>query len=279
MNKPLDSRELKLILDPKRFQDLNSGIDKFQQIVKSEMEALGGTFEKEKDTKLKHRRTWYLDTENFELKSKNFFFRIRKVEEKEDNEYDITLKCRHEDRYISADYDLTSSIKKQYEIKFEEDIIAPYVSKFSISAQYKDKEKPDINTIGELKSIFPGLHNHGLKEGILKKVNGFEAKEISCEIGKILFDGNSEEDNQIRTDLNFWYLPNDERIPLIVEFTFDYNAKKIKNAKDIDKLLMEEFPLSLVQSSYKFYRALQETRIVDLESSKTKTSFAYDYKQ
>ncbi len=64
-----------------------------------------------------------------------------------------------------------------------------------------------------------------------------------------------------------------------MEFTFDYNAKKIKNDKDIDKLLMEEFPLSLVQSSYKFYRALQETRIVDLESSKTKTSFAYDYKQ
>ncbi|MGZ5551987.1 MAG: hypothetical protein ACXWE7_14490 [Nitrososphaeraceae archaeon] len=153
------------------------------------------------------------------------------------------------------------------------------MSKFSISAQYKDKEKPDINTIGELKLIFPGLHNHGLKEGKLKKVNGFEAKEISCKIGKIFFDDNSEEDNQIRTDLNFWYLPNDERIPLIVEFTFDYNAKKRKNDKDIDKLLKEEFSLSLVQSTYKFYRALQETRIVDLESSKTKTSFAYDYKQ
>jgi uncharacterized protein YjbK len=112
LNKPLDSRELKLILDPKRFQDLNSGIDKFQQIVKSEMDSLGGTFEKEKDIKMKQRRTWYLDTENFELKSKNFFFRIRKEEDEEDNEYDVTLKCRHEDRYISADYDLTSSIKK-----------------------------------------------------------------------------------------------------------------------------------------------------------------------
>lgn len=78
MNQPLDSRELKLILDPKRFQDLNSGIDKFQQIVKSEIDSLDGTFEKEKDPKKNHRRTWYLDTEDFELKSKNFFFRIRK---------------------------------------------------------------------------------------------------------------------------------------------------------------------------------------------------------
>lgn len=100
MNKPLDSRELKLILDPKRFQDLNSGIDKFQQIVKSQIESLDGTFDKEKDLKKKHRRTWYLDTENFELKSKNFFFRIRKEEDEGDKEYDVTLKCRHEDRYI-----------------------------------------------------------------------------------------------------------------------------------------------------------------------------------
>jgi len=100
LNKPLDSRELKLILDPKRFQDLNSGIEKFQQIVKSHIESLGGTFDMEKDPEKNHRRTWYLDTENFELKSKNFFFRIRE-EDKGDKEYDVTLKCRHEDRYIS----------------------------------------------------------------------------------------------------------------------------------------------------------------------------------
>jgi hypothetical protein len=58
------------------------------------------------------------------------------------------LKCRHKDRYISANYDLTSSIKNEYVVKFEEDIIAPYVSKFSMSAKYKDKEKPEIHNIG-----------------------------------------------------------------------------------------------------------------------------------
>jgi uncharacterized protein YjbK len=277
LNKPLDSRELKLILNPKRFQDLNNGIDKFQQIVKSQIESLGGTFDKEKDPKIKHRRTWYLDTENFELKSKNFFFRIR--EEEGDKEYDVTLKCRHEDRYISSNYDLSNSIKTDYEVKFEEDIIAPYVSKFSMSGKYKDNENPEINSIGELKSIFPGLHNHGLKEGKLKKVNNFEAKENSCKIGKFIFDNNDnseKEDNQIKTDLNLWYLPDDERIPLIVEFTFDYSAKKRKN--DTDKLLMEEFPFSLVQNAYEFYHALQDSRIVDLESSKTKTCFVYNYK-
>ena len=66
---------------------------------------------------------------------------------------------------------------------------------------------------------------------------------------------------------------------MIVEFTFDYKAKKEKNDKDTDKLLMEEFPLSLAQSAYKFYHALQDRQIVvDLESSKTKTYFAYNHK-
>lgn len=42
-----------------------------------------------------------------------------------------------------------------------------------MSAKYKDKEKPKIHNIGELKSIFPGLHNHDLKEGKLKKSKWF----------------------------------------------------------------------------------------------------------
>jgi uncharacterized protein YjbK len=67
------------MLDPKRFQDLNSGIEKFRQ---SQIELLGGTFDQEKNPKKNHRRDWYLDTENIEHKSKRFFFRIRKEDNK-----------------------------------------------------------------------------------------------------------------------------------------------------------------------------------------------------
>ena len=55
--------------------------------------------------KPKFRRTYYLDTVNYKLKSKNFFLRVR--EDKESNKYTITLKCRHPDRYISSSYDLS----------------------------------------------------------------------------------------------------------------------------------------------------------------------------
>ena len=39
------------MLDPKRFQDLNSGIEKFRQIIKSQIELLGGTLIRRKTPK------------------------------------------------------------------------------------------------------------------------------------------------------------------------------------------------------------------------------------
>ena len=44
------------------------------------------------------------------------------------------------------------------------------------------------------------------------------------------------------------------------------------------KILIEEFPISLVKNTYEFYSSLQNTKVVDLKSSKTKTEFVYQYK-
>ena len=85
-------------------------------------------------------------------------------------------------------------------------------------------------------------------------------------------DDDNVEDQEIKIYLNFWYLPNEETRPLIVEFTFDYDAIKRGTSS------MEEFPLSLVRNSYEFYHSLQDRRIVALDFSKTKTSFAYQYR-
>ena len=237
MSKSLDSREFKLILKPKIFQDLNEGIKKVQKIIDKEVEMLNGKFIPDSDLKQKFRRTYYLDTPNFRLKSKNFFLRVR--EDKESNKYDITLKCRHPDRYISASYDLSSSMKKST-IKFEEDIIAPHVSKFSISVNFEENQEPEINNLEKLKTIFPGLHTQDLGDGILEKVNKFEAKEISVKLGKISYNNNKDgedDDDEIKTFLNLWYSPkNNKGKPVIVEFTYDYDAiKKKEEGKEQNK--------------------------------------------
>ena len=282
MSHPLDSREFKLILLPKKFKNLNKGIKKLQKIILTNVDVLNGTFEPYRNIKLKYRRTYYLDTVNYKLRSKNFFLRVRK--DKKSGKYSTTLKCRHPDRYISSVYDLSGPTN--HNIKFEEDIIAPHISKFSMSATINSDQEPSLNNLEDLSKIFPGLIKYDLNEGKLEKVNNFEAKEISVELGKISYDykngKKNDNENEIKTALNLWYLPKKENIPLIVEFTYDYSAinkrKEGKNINDKLKPPIEEFRISLVRNTYEFYNSLQKTKVVDLKSSKTKTEFAYQYK-
>ena len=229
MSKSLDSREFKLILKPNLFKEFNSGIKNVQEVIDTEVKKLNGRFKPhDSDLKLKHRKTYYLDTSDFRLNSKNFFLRIRG--DKKSGNYDVTLKCRHPDRYISSAYDLSDL--KMYDTKFEEDIIAPHISKFSTSVNFEQDQKPKFDSIEELKSTFPGLISHDLGDGKLLKVNNFEAKEISVKLGKIVYDGkknNTNDDNKVTLLLNLWYSPKDESMPAIVEFTYSYRCYKRKS--------------------------------------------------
>jgi hypothetical protein len=128
------------------------------------------------------------------------------------------------------------------------------------------------------------LGKYDLNEGRLEKVNSFEAREVSVELGKISYNDKNGKgyDNGVKTSLNFWYLSNKEIIPLIVEFTYVYSvinkSKKEKKKNNKLKTRIEEFPTSLVRKTYEFYNSLQKTKVVDLKSSKTKTEFAYQFK-
>ena len=107
----------------------------------------------------------------------------------------------------------------------------------------------------------------------LKKVNNFEAVEVSCKIGKIVFENKKD----VNAYLNLWYISNEEKVPVIVEFTYNYSAKD--RDSDSNGILLEEFPRSLVKEGDKLYLALQEHRIVDPDVAKTKTEYAYQYKK
>ena len=282
LSKSLDSREFKLILKPNLFKKLNSGIREVQEVIDTEVKKLNGTFKsRDSDLKLKNRKTYYLDSSDFRLNSKNFFLRIR--EDEKSTKYAVTLKCRHPDRYISSAYDLSDL--KMYDTKFEEDIIAPHISKFSMSVNFEDDQEPKFGSIDKLRSVFPGLISNDLGQGKLLKVNNFEAKEISVKLGKIAYDGNKgnkKNDNKVTLYLNLWYTANDESMPVIVEFTYSYVAigpsPSISNKSNKKNTFIEEFPLSIVENTYEFYKSLQKTSIADLSATTTKTEFAYTYK-
>ena len=77
--------------------------------------------------------------------------------------------------------------------------------------------------------------------------------------------------------LNLWYSTNSVKnsLPLIVEFTFDYEAKK---QSEKTESLLEEFPLTVARTTNNFYHLLQDKEIADLNTTKTKTDFAYKHK-
>jgi hypothetical protein len=247
--------------------DKKKGIQELSAIIKGLIEKQDGRFMG--DIEEKERTTWYLDTNAYKLYcDNNFLLRIRK--ENNSEEYDVTLKCRHPDRYVSASYNLASSVES-IDIKFEEDIVIPFISKFSLSASLKGKQIPRFSTIQDVVTVFPGL-DLGIDTGeMLSKVNNFEVIEISSKIGKIKFSG---DDTEIEPELNLWYSSTKDDKPLIVEFTFKCKAAKQDKA---EKMLLEEYSHSLVLDADSFYQSLQKDKIVDKQTTKTKTKTKTDF--
>jgi hypothetical protein len=257
------------MLKAKKFGNREKAIEKkVIPAIESQIQKQGGYIKE--DVEENEFRVWYLDTQRHELnRNHNFFLRVRE----EQNGYDITLKCRHPDRYISASYDLTHpadySGLRFKGFKFEEDITTPFHSKFSSQAKFKDHKKPELKIFQDILSIYPHLKSLSIApDKKLKSVNKFVAKEISYKLGDIIFgDG-----NKIVSEMSMWYLSDKEKNPIIVELDFDCNAKEISNS---NQMYLEEFPLSLIKNVNNLYSSLQRERFVDLSISKTKTEFAY----
>lgn len=257
------------MFNPSIFQDLEKGLNETTDIIHRLLEQQGALFAEER--KDKKRKVWYQDTRTHDIRNGSFLLRIR--EEKRD-EYKITLKNRHSDRYIAASYDLSNPVKKDDiildEFKFEEDIMPKFTSKYSASADFKTNQVPKFETFQDVLMIAPTLENLGIPSTeMLTKVNNFEAKEISYDMGTVSFERDKGKAN---VQLSLWYLS--DQSPVIVEFDIDAEAK---GSTHEGSKKLEEFPPSLIIGIYKFYLVLQDNDIVDRTSPKTKTDYAYEF--
>ena len=126
--------------------------------------------------------------------------------------------------------------------------------------------------MGDLLTIFARLDVLGVNPNEkLENVNNFVANEVSIDIGKIK-DKDISSDNLL---VSLWYLSEngENYIPKIIELSFNCYAKE-KDKKY--KIRLEEFPMSLIGSTDKFYLGLfEKEEFVDLNSAKTKIEFAY----
>lgn len=264
MNKPINSREYKLMLNVDRFKDHKQGIACFWKLIEFLVNRQAG----KSKTKLKERkrRTWYLDTAGHQLYQGHFILRVREESNRDDKTYHIALKYRHVDRYLSASQDLSSEGK----CKFEEDIFITCSRNFSHSAAIKTTQNPSLDKIGNAIALFPGLKSLGLHEGTrLQIVNRFKAHERVCRLGYLSFDDQTD----IKIMLNFWYLCDDtDEFPLVAECSFSYEGDLTNHKQETT---LEYFPIQTVEQAHILFEALQKQTGWLSHHVVTKTAYAY----
>ena len=202
-NHPVTSREYKLMLNVDRFKDREKASQEFLSLLDFLVSKEGGSVVEEQNEE-ERRQTSYLDTPERALHQKGFALRLRE-EDDDEQEFQINLKYRASDRYISAAQDLSST--QEGNTKFEEDILPPFVSKFSHSISIETDEDPELGTMNKVMDLFPGLRELDIDENTpVETVNDFKVLEVDRKLCKLEFD----EEPKIKASLSFWYLTGEE---------------------------------------------------------------------
>ena len=288
-NRPITSREYKLLLNTERFRDRIAGAKLFWRMLEflvrnQDNEVIPNSADPKKD-QVERRTTWYLDTPGYELQRVNVTLRVRdefEAETEGKKRYKVTLKYRAPDRYTAAGSDLSCSEKiKKDDLKFEEDVTPPFASKFSYSASFKTNELPRILEMQDVVDIFPGLAQcdiHGKTP--IQIVNGFRAHEVMHYIGKLKLDKMPATralelpDFVVKVALSHWYLlDNEDDYPLVTEFSFGFDATAGDDKED-DRL--EKFPPTVVAGANRLFRDVQNQAGWLSPFGLTKTAYLFE---
>jgi len=265
-NRPVTSREYKLMLNMDRFKDRKQASQEFLSLLEFLVKKEGGRVVEEQNEE-ERRYTSYLDTPEGALHQQGFALRLREEDDDEEG-FQINLKYRASDRYISAAQDLSSP--QEGKTKFEEDILPPFISKFSHSTSIETDTDPELGTMHKVMAIFPGLREQDIDETTpVETVNDFKVLEIVRKLCKLKFG----EEPIIKASLSFWYLTQEEdEWPMIGEFSFDYDV--LDNGAEEDKL--EIYPPQVVEGADRLFNALQKQEGWISFNTTTKTAFALE---
>ena len=265
-NHPVTSREYKLMLNMDRFKDREQASQEFLSLLDFLVKKERGSVV-EKQNEEERRQTSYLDTLEGALHQQGFALRLREEANAADG-FQINLKYRAPDRYISAAQDLSST--QEGKTKFEEDILPPFISKFSHSTSVKTDTAPELGNMNKVMALFPGLRELDIDENTpVETVNDFKVLEVDRNLCKLKFG----EEPIIKASLSFWYLTGEEdEWPLVGEFSFDYDV--LDSEADREKL--EMYPHRVVEGANRLFNALQKQEGWISFNTTTKTAFALE---
>lgn len=266
-NLPIGSREYKLMLNVDRFQDRPAGCDAFLALIEHLLRGIDDGISmrrqnKDDDT----RKTSYLDTAELALSRRGLALRLRR---EADGQTQLNLKFRSPDRYLAADnevFDSGSGALGDAAPKFEEDIVPPFLSRFSRSLTITTELPMRVGSLEDAISHFPGLKTLDLgKKTRLNKINGFEVHEVVRKLCNFRFGKGPA----VKSCLSFWY-SNEEHTgwPLVAEFSFDYDAEESGEPN------LETFSTPTVSGAKRLFQAIQLQAGWLNSNLTTKTAFA-----
>lgn len=270
------SREYKMMLRAHLFagdeQQLLKAARKFSQdfthLIRNVVLDMDGDLEEVHNRRI---ITFY-DTQQRILHSNHYIFRERYHIDSGGRE--VTLKFRHPDRYLAQDRNMevrNNGTKKrrgdtsQVNTKFEEDIKPPFSSLYSFSTTHKI---PGAKTFHRMKDIT--VLYDDLQETIDHYRANEEIKIVGSPVSEVVLTGTRFQiSKKPRRDaecaLIIWYHhPDDERQPVVVEFSFRYGDTH------------EKYPRPMTHRAYDVFHILQAklTRWIDPKSG-TKTAYMY----
>jgi hypothetical protein len=179
----------------------------------------------------------------------------------ENGDREVTLKYRSLDRYIVGYQDM-DGIELNAETKFEEDIGAPYVSKFSHSTTQGISDGKNLNKLDDPINLYPNHMNQYNFDGdativqvggvtIYEKVYRGTSVDLGSKAGEF--------------SLTLWYTSSTSTTPVVAEVSFRY--------EDTD----ENFSENVVTRAKKLFELMQTLGAWNNPNSITKTAFIYSY--
>jgi hypothetical protein len=202
----------------------------------------------------------FYDTPDEWLDARGFVLRRRQRRKR----IEYTLKCRAADRYLAAAADVQARHGTRQDQKFEEDIAAPFLSRFSHSNTVRLPEEgiPDpLRTLKDAARLFPGiaplLDSKKRKQARLHPVHSIKPVERVHTGPEFQLAG-----RPASTATIVWSNGMKGKI-LLVEFSFRYTARR------------ERFRPEVVQQAKALFEALQQSPWAD-HDARTKTQFVFD---
>jgi len=265
---PVISREYKIVLDASHFKGGETGLlmnaQKFWVELTKSVHPAGALAQGNLNAVKKRRRICFYDTPDHVFFQHQHILRERVAEK--GGKRELTLKCRHPDRYFAQSSDLRSRHIRSREMKFEEDIKAPFIQLYSHSMTGLLSGRVALEKINHIVRLFPGLSpiiaGHKLNETLVQ-VNKEKINELVIGEGFLQLGRSGE--SVAECALIAWYgSQGTNEDPLMIEYSFRYGNKK------------ERYDGQTTMTAFNVFSLMREKMITWLaKENETKTGWIY----